>query len=323
MYDVICYGTLCQDRIIRIPRYPHIGTSIWIEQDSLKLGGEAANTALALNAWGQKTLLLGSVLGADERGQWLAKQLAALEHVDISRLERSSAAHTPYCLIMATPDAERTMFGRYFNLMQGQAVTELPPARVFTLDPYCGANAGQAARVAHRQGIKIVAMDVLEHPEIAEVSDIIVTSYQHIDLHAPLDALVQRGQEAAMRYSATVIVTAGERGSVALSPEGNLLHHQHAVLVPAERVLDATGCGDVYRAGLVCGEALEWPLEQSMAFGSAAAALNLMGMGGAGLTLPVDQTLSIARAGTISEQQAEAICSTQSSTAPPPAPSQG
>ncbi len=299
MYDVICYGTICQDRIIRIPDYPEAGGSVWIQSDELRPGGEAVNSAIAWDRWGLSVLLLGTVLGRDERASWLLEELAALEHVDISQLTASHRAETPYCLILATPDAERTMFGRYFREMRGQPVSHLPQARVFTLDPYCGDASAAAARLAREMGMRVIAMDAVGRPEVAACADLVVTSYQEIRRLAPQEDVRTVAARSAREMGRTLVLTLGAEGSEAFDAAGELIHRQSAVTVPGEMVVDATGCGDVYRAGLVCGEALGWPLEQSMAFASAAAACNLTAAGGGAGVLGLDETLEVAARGSL------------------------
>ncbi|MCC6483908.1 MAG: carbohydrate kinase family protein [Armatimonadetes bacterium] len=282
---------------MRIARYPPEGSSQWIEEDRVTLGGEAGNSARAFSAWGLETLLIGTVLGRDERAQWLLDELANLPHVDCSWLIAAPDANTPYCNILATPNGERTMFGRHFAGMRGQTVAELPHARVFTLDPYCGDSAFQAAQTAHAAGIPIVAMDTLNPEKIAGIADIIVTSHQEIGAGHSVDELFQTAAETARRSGATFVLTLGPDGSVAFDSNGDILHRQAAISVSA--IVDATGCGDIYRAGLVCGVAQGWPLAESMAFASAAASLNLMGMGGGGHVLSLDETRKIAARGSL------------------------
>lgn len=270
---------------------------MWIESDELRPGGEAVNSAIAWDRWGLRVLLLGTVLGQDERAQWLMRELEALPHVDTSRLTASRGAETPYCVILATPDAERTMFGRHFREMRGQEVDRLPESRVFTLDPYCGEAAERAARAAREQGMRVVAMDALDRPAIAACADLLVTSYQEIRRLEPDGDVRAAAARAARQTGRTVVLTLGPEGSEAYDGEGRLIHRQSAVAVPPDRVVDATGCGDVYRAGLVCGEAMGWPLPQSMAFASAAAACTLTAAGGGAGVRPLEETLEIAALG--------------------------
>lgn len=57
----------------------------------------------------------------------------------------------------------------------------------------------------------------------------------------------------------TAIVTLGERGSIIITGSSE-------ILIPAiytERILDATGCGDAYRAGLLYGLTHGWNIEKA------------------------------------------------------------
>ena len=130
--------------------------------------------------------------------------------MDISRLICSHQAHTPYA-IFATPDGERTMFGRHFDIMRGQPVEELPACRVFTLDPYCRELAIKAAVAARDAGFTNVAMDALRRPEIAACADLIVTSYQEANPKASDDELADMACAAAREHEAEVVITLGAR----------------------------------------------------------------------------------------------------------------
>lgn len=296
-YDIICYGTLAQDIIHIIPEYPEAGGSVGVVDEQVTVGGEAANSCLAWCQWGLKVLLLGVVLGEDARADWLLERLNELHGLDATHLERDAHASTPYCHIMATPNGERTMFGRHFRAMRGQKIVTMPEARLFTLDPYCGENAWEAAALAKEAGMPVLAMDALGYPELARCSSVIVTSYQ--ELHLGLDApkVMAFAAAKAVELAVTVVVTLGPEGSAAFDREGRLLHRQAAIVPP--RIVDATGCGDVYRAGLACGMAMDWPLQRSMAFASAAAACNLMGAGGGSSILSLEETLKAAETGVI------------------------
>lgn len=48
---VVVFGTVCLDRILRVARLPGHGGYVEIDDEVLMLGGEAANTALALQTW--------------------------------------------------------------------------------------------------------------------------------------------------------------------------------------------------------------------------------------------------------------------------------
>src|SRR5687768_16597801 len=97
---VLVYGTICLDRIRRVPSLPHKGSYVEAVDEQVFLGGEAVNTALALRAWGNSMELAGNSLGDDDDGQLLERLLA--EHgLKVHALVHASA-RTPVCDIYVT-----------------------------------------------------------------------------------------------------------------------------------------------------------------------------------------------------------------------------
>ena len=70
-------------------------------------GGSAANTVAGLAALGLETAFIGQ-LGDDELGQIFTHDIQALG-VDFTTPPRNDAGPTARCLILVTPDAQRTM----------------------------------------------------------------------------------------------------------------------------------------------------------------------------------------------------------------------
>jgi adenosine kinase len=73
-----------------------------------------------------------------------------------------------------------------------------------------------------------------------------------------------------------VIVTRGAEGSVVHSRDGQF----EIPPVPAERVVDPTGCGDAFRAGLLHGMARDWPWRKCARLGSVMGAIKISHRGG-------------------------------------------
>ena len=70
-YDVIVYGLVCLDTIWRVERLPMPGGYAQVLAERRTIGGEAANTAIALARWGVRVALVGYALGEDEDGRLL------------------------------------------------------------------------------------------------------------------------------------------------------------------------------------------------------------------------------------------------------------
>lgn len=78
-----------------------------------------------------------------------------------------------------------------------------------------------------------------------------------------------RGQGAR-----NVVLTLGGDGVLALAEAGRILR------LPAHdiAVVDTTGCGDCFSAGVIAGSARGWPLERTLRFATAASALVAMAL---------------------------------------------
>jgi sugar/nucleoside kinase (ribokinase family) len=71
-----------------------------------------------------------------------------------------------------------------------------------------------------------------------------------------------------------VIITMGSEGSLVRSPTDT-----RRLTAPSVDVVDGSGAGDAFTAGLIVGILEGWPLEQSLRFASAAGALACTALG--------------------------------------------
>src|SRR4051812_25454454 len=109
MYDILCYGALCADNLIRLPHFPQPGAGVRAISDMLVPGGNALNEARCLALWGRRVALLGDALGDDPEGDLLLATVADTPEIDGRYLRRASGSRTPLCRIMITPDGQRTI----------------------------------------------------------------------------------------------------------------------------------------------------------------------------------------------------------------------
>jgi sugar/nucleoside kinase (ribokinase family) len=103
-----------------------------------------------------------------------------------------------------------------------------------------------------------------------------------------------RAGAAALRERGvgTVYVTMGEDGSLVAGPNGDT----HVPALPAD-VVDTTGSGDGYTAGVIAGILLGWEPATAAWLASAVAALVASGLGSDGGLVSLDQALLLARRG--------------------------
>ena len=230
---------------------------------------------MALATWQAPVRLVGNAIGTDEAASVIRETVARYPSLESRWVRSDPDVQTPTCDCYITPDGNRTMFGSGFATM---SVDVIPPevwenAIAFTADCNPGQASVNACRAAAEAGVPVIAMDLTEDDDACRAADIILTSSDVLQEH-DLSKLARRAERLRDWWDCHVILTAGEQGAVlAMHGNGPVVH------VPAYEapvIVDGTGCGDAFRAGLIYGHYLmEWDLVEAMRFGASAAALNL------------------------------------------------
>ena len=229
-------------------------------------GGSAANTIAGLASLGGSGAFIGKVRD-DQLGAVFRHDIRALG-IAFETLLAGDGASTARCLILVTPDAQRSMqtyLGACVELGPDDIDAELvAAARVCYLEGYLWDRPEakdafrKAARIAHDAGRRVslslsdpFCVDrhraeflslVEDHVDILFANEEEILSLYQVDT---FDAALQwvRG------HCEIAALTRGEKGSVIVSE--NEVHVIDAA--PAERVVDTTGAGDAYAAGFLHG----------------------------------------------------------------------
>jgi sugar/nucleoside kinase (ribokinase family) len=228
-------------------------------------GGSAANTVAGVAVLGGRAAFIGKVRD-DSLGDVFRRDLERLA-VNFATPAAASGPSTARCMVLVTPDAQRTMqtyLGVSTDLgpedvdqdvVAGAKVTYLEG---YLWDPPRAKEAfRKAAAIAHAAGRKVALS--LSDPFCVERhrAEFLQLMTDHIDIlfanEAEITALYQTGfGEALARLKDHVelgIVTRGAHGSVVVS--GPTTVSIGAEPVPA--VIDTTGAGDLYAAGFLYG----------------------------------------------------------------------
>jgi ribokinase len=296
MYSILVLGDINVDVLMDVPAYPPPGGEAVTERITTQLGGSAANTAVVLSRLGLEARMLGRV-GSDPWGQ---VALAALVEagVGLELVQRDESVATGLMFTAVTPDGERTMFGQRganpYTDPSAISLDTLSGVDLLYLSGYALLEAPQreaAARVvelACQQGLPVV-LDTAYMPALVAPQDI-RPYLPHLDaciLGLPeAHALLS---EAEPRAAASALLRAGvQLAAVKLGAQGCLLADvATAHLIPAfpVDVVDTTGAGDAFTAGLIFGRlyGLSLPATGTLAnaLGGLAAAVY-----GAGTALP-------------------------------------
>lgn len=106
---IATFGDINIDVILDVDDLPRRGDEVFSTGRRELLGGSAANTAVVLRRLGFPVTIMGAV-GDDEPGRQALRRLAALD-VDTDRVVVSKTHPTAMNTVLVTPDHERTMVG--------------------------------------------------------------------------------------------------------------------------------------------------------------------------------------------------------------------
>ncbi|HEY9090111.1 adenosine kinase [Parasphingorhabdus sp.] len=249
-------------------------------------GGSAANTLAGASTLGRQCALIAQVAD-DQLGEVFSHDIRATG-IDFDVPPIGKQPPTGRCLILVTPDAQRTM-----NTFLG-ASQFLSPASVDTaliasgailyLEGYLWdaaepkAAMAQAIDIAHENGRK-VAFTLSDGFCVERHRDDFIALIQDgkLDIlfanEAEIKSLCETEDfEAAVEQTAkqieTLIVTRSEKGAIAV-------HQGESCAVdaePVEKVIDTTGAGDLFAAGFLSGYIEQRPIPDCLTIGAIAAA---------------------------------------------------
>ncbi|WP_420478393.1 adenosine kinase [Brevundimonas sp. FT23028] len=251
-------------------------------------GGSAGNTVAGVGGFGGRAAYIGKVAD-DQLGGVFAHDIRAVGvHFDTPVLTDGAASGhaTGVCMINVTPDGQRTMctfLGAANQLTVADIDADLIGASAivylegYLFDPAPARAAFEAAAAAaHAAGRKVaitLSDSFVVHRWRAELlafieasADIVLANeaelaalFETEDFDAAAARLAERVEVAA--------VTRGAEGSVVISGDQRVA----VAAFPVDKVIDTTGAGDQYAAGLLLGLARGLSLEDAGKLGSLAA----------------------------------------------------
>jgi sugar/nucleoside kinase (ribokinase family) len=250
-------------------------------------GGSCANTIAGLGALGGSVGFIGRV--ADDRlGKVFADGLDELGVAFDRSVGGAGEGTTGRCLILVTPDADRTMcttLGVAAHLGASHLHTELIRTAEITYlegylwdEPVAIDALRTAISVAHDAGRRVALtlsdpFCVERHRDewvevIARDVDIVFGNEAEVCAISQASTL-DEACTSIRREGLTVTVTRGAHGAIAFAGRGPIVS---APAAPVARVVDTTGAGDLYAAGFLCALTRGRDLETCIRVGAVAAA---------------------------------------------------
>lgn len=282
-------GLASWDTLISIDRYPAAGSYAIVESLSEQPGGTTSNAAIALAKLGAGVSFAGMV-GDDAPGQHLRDALAAagvdLRWLSVREGERTDAS---FVIVSRKPVDRTILWPPGAHLVKGDPL-DIPgifghdlvvldvddmPLRRFLSD--LPAHTLPATRL----------LGTLVYVAVPEIKDRLAVMMRH-------DAIVGNEREftaltgiedldLAVEYVRrmmpgtnlrTAIVSRGERGAIAFTATELWSVEAYPI-----EVVDTTGAGDAFTAGVAFGMALRWPWEKTLRLANACGGLACRALG--------------------------------------------
>lgn len=272
------------DRLRRVSKLPPLGGYVEIQDESLMLGGEAANTANALVNWGADVLLSGNRIGQGPDADLLLELLTDKNLLPVLRTAvllpgQHEAESTPVCDIYVTSDGERTMFGKGFATMDPAIDLDALPFQSgewFTAEPNMERASRSVVTAAQAAGMNCYLMDFIREDDPIAPGSYWQSSTDWAGYRNNTQKNVQWVKDWVSRHGCFTILSDGPNGFVAGSP--NLKARAYPPY-PAPSVVDTTGAGDMFRAGMLFGLDKGWDITLCLQYAAAAGCLSCGSLG--------------------------------------------
>ncbi|GLQ35235.1 adenosine kinase [Amylibacter marinus] len=248
-------------------------------------GGSGANTIAGLANMGVKTAYVGKVKD-DQLGDIFHHDMNATGAVyNTPRAPKEAADETGRCMVLVTPDGERSM-NTYLGVTEHLAADDIDPQMMADADwlylegyrfdgPESHAAFAKAIGACKAAGgkVSVTLSDpfcVDRHRDafaklIREDVDLLFCNEHEMAAMYPADTLDQSIEIAATRTE-TVACTVGDKGAV-IAHQGKIVR---VAATPVD-IVDATGAGDLFAAGFLAGLVQGQDMEGCGKMGCAAA----------------------------------------------------
>lgn len=243
------------------------------KKQTIELGGSSLNALRTLAALGKKTIFAG-MIGDDQYGERVKRRLEELNiknHLDVSKKEATGT-----CIVLITPDGERTM-NTYLGAsrLYDESLIQFHDIARSKILHFCGY---QWDTEGQKRGIKAALKAAKENDTLVsfDLADPFVVERNTADFRKVIDEYADivfaNKEEASLLYNsspeetAKKIAASGATAVVKLGGEGALICSgtQKVKIAPVPtKVVDTTAAGDMFAAGFLYGFVSGKPLEES------------------------------------------------------------
>jgi sugar/nucleoside kinase (ribokinase family) len=310
-YDVSVIGLYILDVLGRpVTKIPDRGNVDFIEEIRLTVAGTAGGTVVDTGKLGLKSLAVGAV-GDDEKADWVLLTLSK-HGIDTTAMQRIKGVPTSATILNVRPNGDRPAL----HVRGASDHFDLPPAmydQVFDAKVvHLGGTGllkkldGPPSKIILEQAKKrgcITTFDLIAAN--AETARIVEPLLPFIDYFMPSieeaqDMSGQKGPEDCAKYyldkgATCCCFTLGGEGAFYAHKDGTRLTSPAYDI----KVVDTTGCGDAFDAGMITALVRGMDVETSLRFAQASAGLVATGLGSDAGIVSFEETLKTMKSWTI------------------------
>lgn len=237
-----------------------------------KFGGTAGNIAYSLSLLGEKPIIIATIgKDYDRYFAWLKKNNISTEGIKIINEEFTAGAY------ITTDRADNQITGfnpgamkypsehEFKNPESKDSVVIIGPGNLQDMKEYAKKSKTNGIKCICDPGQSLTQWDGDSLKEWIEGSFMLITNDYELELIMKMTGMDKKG---LLGMTKTIITTLGEKGSLISTSDGD------TQIPPAKisDILDPTGAGDAYRAGLIKGLAMGKDIGTSAKMGAVAAA---------------------------------------------------
>ncbi len=290
-FDVLCVGLALGNIIVRpVPKVFDRGDTVQVENIEMNIGGDAYNQASVLAALGRRTSLVSKV-GSDSVKETLLES-AKERGIDTSYLSTDPEVNSSNCVILVHPDGQRNFctfkgclrsFGEEdFDLSIAEQAQIISIGGLFALpsfDQTASVDLFKAAKKAGKTTVCDTKYDAFHiglagiH-DLLEYTDYFFPSYDEAVALSGCSNVEDIARFFADRGAAHVGIKLGGNGCYVYDDD-----FRGKIPSFSTEVIDTTGAGDNFMAGLIHGLLSGLSFADSAVYASAAGALAVTRLG--------------------------------------------
>jgi len=282
LWDVVGLGANSVDYVNLLPAVPQPqgpNAKMRIRRQIISCGGQMTTAMACCARLGLRCKYIG-VTGTDENGRRIRAEMSH-HQVDMSDAVIRDVPNQFAIIIVDESTGERIVLWDRDERLQLRP-REIPAdairgARLVHVDDVDQGAAIDAARMGRELGVRVTSdIDRLTDRTEELVAAVTIPIFAE---HVPLALTGKTDPESALRamrrrHDGLLCVTLGSHGALAL--DGDRVVHSPGFRIHA---VDTTGAGDVFRGGFIYASLQGWPIEQTLRFANAAAAVSCTRLG--------------------------------------------